>query len=116
MGSGRRQRPPPLCLRPCQPELPSLLEEGLLAGLFTPQSTPLLPSDGCSSALSECVLLFSLPAFCWPCSAAGSSQPNTSTFGAVGMRQRLLEKAEETFQTRLPPSPFSEQGLSWLRF
>ena len=117
MGSGQGAAPSFLCVSGLVSQsFPLCWEEGLLAGLFTPQSTPLLPSDGFSSALSKCVLRFSLPAFCWPCSAAGSSQPNTSTFGVVGMRQRLLAKVEEAFQTRLPPSLFSEQGLSWLGF
>lgn len=71
MGSGRGQ----LSSSSVSPALsarasPLCWEEGLLAGLFTPESTPSrLPSRGFSSAVSKCVPPFSLPPFC--------SQPST---------------------------------------
>lgn len=81
---------------------PLCLEEGLLAGLFTPESTPsLLHSDGFSSALSKCVLHFSLPAFCWPCSPARSSQPSIST---LVFQPVLWARVELTWKTKGSPS------------
>lgn len=86
---------------------PLCWEEGLLAGLFTPESTPSLPpSGGFSSALSKCVLHFSLPAFCWPCSPARSFQPSTLTLNVVGMCQGYLENQKKPFKcvSLFPPS------------